>query len=70
MEAVLQGRLSEKHYPQVDDGSIPQVVGHLGEVELNLATNSGLVIAVHLVGDGVGYDPSDHFVDDCGEWPG
>ena len=70
MEAVLQGRISKKTYPQVDDGSIPQGVGHLGELDLNLATNSGGVITVRLVGDGVGYDPSDHVVDDCGEKPG
>ena len=64
--AVLWGRLSEKPYLQVDDGSIPQVVWHLGEVELNLARNRGGVITVHLIGDGVGCDPSDHSVDDCG----
>ena len=60
--AVLQGRLSKKPYLQVDDGSIPRVVWHLGVVELNLATKRGGVITVHLVGDGVGCGPSDHSV--------
>ena len=51
--SVLQGRFPAKPYLQVDDWSIPQVVWHLGEVELNLATSRGGVITVHLVGDGV-----------------
>ena len=66
--AFLQGRFPKKPYLQVGDGSIPQVVWHLGEVELDLATSRGGVITVHLVGDGVGCPspppPPDHSVDD------
>ena len=61
MEAVLQVASLRSLILRLTAGPF-----HKLSVELHLATNSGGVITVLLVGDVVGYDPFDHFVDDCG----